>query len=73
MSKDDTMNLLKNLKQSNMKLYKLECLNTEGDTECNGYYLHKENAEAAAKILDSQGYYKKHRITQNIIEIETSD
>ena len=28
-----------------MKLYRLECLTEDGDIECNGYFINKENAE----------------------------
>ncbi len=56
-----------------MKLYKLECLNEDGQIENNGYYLKKENAENAKSEMDSWGGNISYGIVQNIIEIETED
>jgi len=56
-----------------MKLYKLECLTEDGNTECNGYYLNKENAKKAGKEMDEYPGNKKYSIIQHIVEIETED
>ena len=56
-----------------MKLYKLECLNEDGDFECNGYYINKENAEKACAEMDEYPMNKKYGIIQQIVEIETQD
>ena len=56
-----------------MKLYKLECLTEDGNTECNGYYLSKENAEKAAQEMDEYPMNKKYSIIQHIVEIETRE
>jgi len=56
-----------------MKLYRLECLNEDGNIEENGYFLNKENAEKAKSDMDSWKRNGKYGIYQNIIEIETED
>ena len=56
-----------------MKLYKLECLNEDGDIEENGYYLNKENAELSKAEVDGYKMNMKYGIKQNIVEIETED
>ena len=53
-----------------MKLYRLECLTEDGDIECNGYYINKENAEKAGAEMDEYPMNKKYGIIQQIIEIE---
>lgn len=56
-----------------MKLYRLECLTEDGDIECNGYYINKENAEKAGAEMDEYPMNKKYGIIQQIVEIETQD
>lgn len=56
-----------------MKLYRLECLNEDGDIECNGYYLNKENAELVKAEMDGYRMNTRYEIKQNIVEIETED
>tara|TARA_R110000787_G_scaffold262004_1_gene367356 strand:+ start:414 stop:605 length:192 start_codon:yes stop_codon:yes gene_type:complete len=59
--------------KTEMKLYKLECLNTDGDIEENGYYLNRENAELVKTKMDGYKILTKYGIKQNIVEIETED
>ena len=56
-----------------MKLYKLECLNEDGNIECNGYYLNKQNAELDKAEMDKYRRNIKYDIKQHIVEIETKD
>jgi len=56
-----------------MKLYKLECLNEDGQIENNGYYIYKENANKAKRYLDCDRRNEIYGIKQNVIEIETKD
>ena len=56
-----------------MKLFKLECLNEDGDIEINGYFIYKENAALAKAKLDSDNRNTRYDIKQNIVEIETED
>lgn len=56
-----------------MKLYKLQCLNEDGNFESNGYFLKYENAEKRKKEMDSWKMNTRYDIIQNIIEIETED
>ena len=56
-----------------MKLYRLECLTEDGDIECNGYYISKDNAEKAGAEMDEYSMNKKYGIIQQIVEIETQD
>ena len=56
-----------------MKIYRLECLTEDGDIECNGYYINKENAEKEGAEMDEYPMNKKYGIIQHIIEIETQD
>ena len=52
------------------KAYKIECVNEDGNTENNGYYFKKEEAEKEAKILDEQPGNKRYAIIPHVIEIE---
>ena len=56
-----------------MKLYRIECLTEDGNIECNGYFLQKENAEKAGAKLDEYPRNKRYGIIQQIVEIETED
>lgn len=56
-----------------MKIYKLECVNEDGQKEENGYFLHKENAEIFKREMDTWRMNSKYGIEQHIIEIETED
>lgn len=56
-----------------MKLYILQCGNEDGNTEVNGYYLSKENAEKEGAKMDEYPLNKKYGIIQQIVEIETED
>jgi hypothetical protein len=51
-------------------IYKLECLNEDGATECNGYYEDKEDAEIAKKEIDEYPMNKRYGIKQHIVEEE---
>jgi hypothetical protein len=53
-----------------MKIYRLTCLNSDGDIEENGFFKKKECAEKEKLELDNQPYYKRYRIEQCIGEIE---
>jgi hypothetical protein len=56
-----------------MKLYKLECLNEDGNIEENGYYFDRQNAELAKAEMDVYKMNTKYSIKQNIVQIETED
>lgn len=56
-----------------MKLYRLWCMNEDGDEETNGYFVVKLNAQIAKQALDSQKGNKKYGIIQFVEELETED
>lgn len=51
-------------------IYKIECLNQDGQIEINGHYRHKADAEMMAKKMDNYPENKRYNIIQMIIEIE---
>ena len=61
--------ILKNKLENNI-FYKVECLNEEGEIECNGYYKSREDALCSKEIHDTSKSYAKYSIKQNIIECE---
>ena len=56
-----------------MKLFKMTCLNEDGDIETNGYFIDKINAEKAKIEMDIFPMNTRYNIKQNIVEIETED
>ena len=58
---------------SNLKIYKVQCLNEDGQIEVNGYHISLESAEIQKKYLDSDHRNKKYGIKQSIIEIKVED
>ena len=56
-----------------MKIYELECLNTDGDIERNGLFISRENAEIEKAKLDNEPYHLKFGVKQHIVVNETED
>ena len=56
-----------------MKLWKLECLNQDGQNENNGYFLKEINADMCKEDLDGGRENIKYGIIQNKIIIYTMD
>lgn len=59
--------------ESYVRLFKLECINEDGDIENNGYFLKRENAEKRKAEMDDWPGNKRYDIIQKIIEVETED
>ena len=56
-----------------MKLYRLWCMNEDGDEETYGYYIIKLNADIAKFQLDNESRNKRYKIIQHVEELETED
>ena len=53
-----------------MTIYELNCANQYGVIECNGYYLHKKDAETSKIVIDEFPQNKRFSIEQHIVEHE---
>lgn len=56
-----------------VKIYRLECVNEDGNLECNGYYFNRAIAEKEGKKMDEYPMNKKYSIIQKVVEIEMDD
>lgn len=52
-----------------MIIYRVECLNEDGNIEINGHFLNKDDAERHKEMEDNLSTNKKYGIRQHIIEI----
>lgn len=52
-----------------MMIYRVECLNEDGNFEINGHFLNREDAEKHKEMEDSFAMNKRYGIIQHITEI----